>query len=318
MSSTGHQLNVQASRVFLSYAREDKQKVKAIYRELSKQGFTPWLDITDLEPGQDWQQVIGSAIKNARFVLMFLSNKSVAKRGYFQREIAEALRTAETIPHGQKFIIPVRLEECFVPEKLSNWHWCDVFKPHGLSKLIGALRGPSESRSSSHRRTHKRRERLSEDALLDLLLAEKYWEREECRIGRFPNGRVAISNGAMLELRNEVPQIFEQLHLNVRQSLKLTPYQVRRATPHARKYRRDSNAVTAIKKGVSPFFLLFESRAGVRCAVDPDYVAYILRKYPHATVHLTGKESPIVVEEGKTVRFLLMPMNVGDKELEST
>jgi hypothetical protein len=316
VSSRSKQLNVQAARVFLSYAREDKQKVKAIYRELSVQGFTPWLDMADLEPGQDWQQVIGKAIRNARFVLMFLSKKSVAKRGYFQREISEALRTAETIPEGQKFIIPVRLEECFVPEKLSNWHWCDVFKPYGLRKLIETLGTSLGGSPSPNRRPRRRRGRLTEDALFDLLLAEKYWERKQCRIGKLPDGRVAISNGAMLEFRTEVPRVFKDLYQSVRQALELAPSQVNHVTPKPSEYRQSGNVVTSIKKGAASYYLLLESRGGARCAVDIDYVTYILQKYPRATIYLAGKEPKVMVEEDEAVRFLLMPMSVGNKGLE--
>jgi hypothetical protein len=124
----------------------------------------------------------------------------------------------------------------------------------------------------------------------------------------------------MLEFRTEVPRAFEELYRSVRQALKLTPNQVSHVTPSTGEYRKRGNIVTAIKRGASSFYLLLESRAGVRCAVDPDYLTYILQKYPRAMIYMTGfvrGDGPIVVvEEDKTVRFLLMPMNVGHKELE--
>jgi hypothetical protein len=134
------QLKPQEPSIFLSYAKEDKKRVRAIYQRLRKERLNPWLDLADLLPGQDWDRTIISAIRNAKFFLVFLSNNSINKRGYVQKEIREALDVAERMPDGELFIIPVRLEECIVPDRLSKWHWIDIFRPHGLRKIVNTLR----------------------------------------------------------------------------------------------------------------------------------------------------------------------------------
>jgi hypothetical protein len=133
-------LEPQSPLIFLSYAKEDKDKVKAIYRKLRTEQLNPWLDVADLMPGQEWDKVIIRTIRNARFVIVFLSKHSVTKRGYVQKEIKEALDAADLLPDGEIFIIPVRLEACVVPERLSKWQWIDIFRPHGFTKIITSLK----------------------------------------------------------------------------------------------------------------------------------------------------------------------------------
>lgn len=126
--------------IFLSYAKEDKDRVKRIYRRLMAERLNAWLDLANLLPGQEWERVILNTIKNARCVIVFLSNHSVNKRGYVQKEIRKALEASEKVPEGEIFIIPVRLEECVVPESLTKWQWIDMFRPHGFTKIVDALK----------------------------------------------------------------------------------------------------------------------------------------------------------------------------------
>jgi len=322
MSSEAKQLGLQAPRIFLSYAREDQRKVSAIYRELTNHGLNPWFDITDLEPGHDWQQVIGSAIKNARFVLLFLSNESVQKQGYFQREISEALHIAETIPEGQKFIIPVRLEDCRVPDRLSHWHWVDAFRPHGRRRLFETLQRSlgvsSPAQPLTRARTRQRQEgAASKKESLSLFLAAKFTDRGQFFTGRVGPGKFAVSDGAMLEILPSIPRLMQNLRRKIRQSKRLTAERILRVIPEKAVYKQIGNAAKGIRITAVPYYLVLESKSGSRCAVDPDYLFYALRKYPEATFYLPATSRlPVVVEEGAEVRCLIMPMNMGDKALQ--
>ncbi len=74
-------------------------------------------------------------------VVVCLSNGSTTKEGYVQKEIKVALDVAEEKPEGTIFIIPARLEEdVSVPERLSRWHWVNLFQDNGYDKLIFALK----------------------------------------------------------------------------------------------------------------------------------------------------------------------------------
>ena len=78
-------------QIFLSYASEDRKRVKGIYDRLKAEGFKPWMDTEDLLPGQAWKQEIAKAIRESDFAIVVLSSVSVSKRGYVQKEFKLAL-----------------------------------------------------------------------------------------------------------------------------------------------------------------------------------------------------------------------------------
>ncbi len=128
-------------RVFLCHASQDKPAVRELYKRLAAEKWIdPWLDEEEILPGQDWNHEIEKAIRSADAILICLSSKSVSKEGYVQKEIKRALDIAAEKPDGTIFIVPLRLEECEVPPRLSKWQWVDLFTPNAHEKLIKSLR----------------------------------------------------------------------------------------------------------------------------------------------------------------------------------
>ena len=128
-------------RVFLCHSSSDKPSILRLYHKLKDDGIQAWLDEEDLLGGQDWELEILKAIRASKVVLVCLSNESVNKVGYVQREIKYVLDVADEQPEGNNFLIPVRLEPCDVPERLRRWHWIDLFKePRGHEKLLLSVR----------------------------------------------------------------------------------------------------------------------------------------------------------------------------------
>ena len=125
--------------VFLCHASDDKPVVRELYKRLQSEGFDPWLDEENLLPGQDWKHEISRAVRDSDVVLVCLSENSVSKTGYVQREIKVALDVADEQPEGAIFIVPVKLEECVVPDKLSTWHWVNLEDTGGYERLVAAL-----------------------------------------------------------------------------------------------------------------------------------------------------------------------------------
>lgn len=140
---------IQALRVFLCHSSGDKPKVRALYHQLCKDGVNAWLDEENLLPGQDWQIVISKAVRNSDIVIVCLSKGSVTKEGYVQKEIKQALDVADEKPEGTIFIIPLRLEECDVPERLSKWHWVNLFDDSGYQRLMRALNTRAETKNKA-------------------------------------------------------------------------------------------------------------------------------------------------------------------------
>jgi len=128
-----------ALQISLCHANEDKPRARHLYKRLSEDGYSPWLDEENLLPGQDWNTEIPRAVKQADVVLICLSKKSITKQGYVQREIRIALDATEEHPEGHVYIIPARMEDCVVPERLGRWQWVDTFAPNGYSRLCRTL-----------------------------------------------------------------------------------------------------------------------------------------------------------------------------------
>lgn len=132
-------------QIFLCHSSSDKPAVRVLYHRLRDAGFQPWLDEENILPGQDWEGEISSAVRAADLVIVSLSQGSIGKAGYLQREIRMVLDVADQQPEGRIFLIPARLEECDVPDRLRRWQWVDLFEPHGYGRLLGALRSVAKT-----------------------------------------------------------------------------------------------------------------------------------------------------------------------------
>ncbi len=130
---------------FLCHSSGDKDAVRDLYRRLRADGLDPWLDEEDLLPGQDWAREIPRAVRAADVVLVCLSRASIAKTGFVQKEIGYALDAAEERPQGTIYVIPVKLEECEVPERLRKYQWVSLFEKGGYERLMRALRERASS-----------------------------------------------------------------------------------------------------------------------------------------------------------------------------
>jgi hypothetical protein len=126
-------------KVFLCHAHADRDPVRGLYARLTKDGVDAWLDKEKLLPGQDWESAIRKAVREADVVIVCLS-KQFSQKGFRQKEVRTALDEVNLIPNRDSiFIIPVRLEECDVSEKLRRWHWVDLFEIDGYQRLVSAL-----------------------------------------------------------------------------------------------------------------------------------------------------------------------------------
>ena len=131
-------------RVFLCHASQDKPVVRELYqRLLAKAWIDPWLDEEKLLPGQDWDMEIEKAVEAADTVIVCLSNNSVSKEGYIQRELRFVLDIALEKPEGTIFVVPVRFDDCELPRRLRSWHYVDFFpieqQDSAYEKLLQAL-----------------------------------------------------------------------------------------------------------------------------------------------------------------------------------
>jgi len=127
------------AQIFLCYARLDQQQVEGLYNRLSDSGFKPWMDKKDILPGEKWELAIQKAIRSSDFFLACLSANSVNRRGVIQKEIKEALDIWKEKLDSDIYLIPVRLEDCEVPESLRCFQWVNLFEEDGWERLVKAI-----------------------------------------------------------------------------------------------------------------------------------------------------------------------------------
>jgi formylglycine-generating enzyme required for sulfatase activity len=131
-------------RVFLCHASQDKPPVRRLHDALKAEDWIdPWLDKAKILPGQDWRIIIEKAVEYADVVIVCLSNQSVSKEGFVQREIKYAYDLALEKPEETIFLIPLRLDDCPVPRGLRTFQWVDYFgsdNSDAYSDLLEALK----------------------------------------------------------------------------------------------------------------------------------------------------------------------------------
>lgn len=128
--------DIDSLQIFLCHFHEDEPSVLKLYRRLRKEGFDPWLDKKKLLGGQDWELEIHRAIFNSDIILVCLSKKVIDRSGYIHKEIKLALDANDQQPEGKIHLIPVKLEECEVPERLRKKQWINLFKKDGYEQLM--------------------------------------------------------------------------------------------------------------------------------------------------------------------------------------
>jgi hypothetical protein len=126
-------------KAFISYASADRAQATKLHKKLIAKGIDAWIDVEELLPGQDWKLEIDKALHASDAIIICISNQSMTKEGYVQKELKHALDLAQEKPEGTIFLIPVRLENCQVPFRLKDFQWVDLFERDGFSHLEKAL-----------------------------------------------------------------------------------------------------------------------------------------------------------------------------------
>ena len=133
---------IKNATVFISYAREDTEKVFELYQGLLKFGFTPWMDKENIPGGAEWKLALKKAIWKSHFCVICLSRNSIRKRGVFQEEIKEALDVCKQKLEDDIYLIPVKIDKLddeVIPWSLSKFQWIGLYDAGGFQKLIRAL-----------------------------------------------------------------------------------------------------------------------------------------------------------------------------------
>jgi CheY-like chemotaxis protein len=132
--------------IFLSYARTDQSVVEQIYQSLVED-FRPWMDIHDIIGGEDWLHAIYAAIDKCELFIPILSNNSVSRRGMIVKEVKRALDKWNGMLPSDIYVIPLRLDDCPIPELVKHLQVIDWDGGKGFDRLCQAIQIAIERKS---------------------------------------------------------------------------------------------------------------------------------------------------------------------------
>jgi hypothetical protein len=105
-----------APDVFISYSREDRSAARRFAERLADEGFSVWWDAA-LRSGETFDEVIETALKAAKSVVVLWSPHSVASRW---------VRAEATLADRKKKLVPVVIEPCDRPIIFELTHTADL------------------------------------------------------------------------------------------------------------------------------------------------------------------------------------------------
>jgi len=170
--------------IFLSYTREDAAKVRVLYKKLKTLGFSPWMDIEDLLPGENWRLVVKTMIEKAQFFIACLSQNAASHRGIVQTEFKEALEVAKQKLETDIHFIPARLDDCQVPQRMRKYNWVNLFEDDGFEKLVDAIKEGMKRLGIFHLLRSQPIDRLSEDDVREIIKKRGFFDaasNDQCK-----------------------------------------------------------------------------------------------------------------------------------------
>nr|WP_256678345.1 TIR domain-containing protein [Pseudomonas sp. PB101] len=135
-------------KIFVSYAKEDREHALRYYDLLIQDGMLPWIDVKHILPGQNWEAEIGKAFLDANVVILLLSNKSVDKRGFVQREANDAIERLRYKQPTDIYVLPLLIEPCDVPSHIAGrLQYVDLSTPGAWEQVKASLQLAAEQQS---------------------------------------------------------------------------------------------------------------------------------------------------------------------------
>ena len=138
------------SHVFISYVREDSDKVNLLFEDLQSYGIDIWLDRNSITPGVRWKRAIRDAIQNgAFFIACFSSEYNNKTKSYMNEEIITAIEELRKRSIDNIWFIPVLLDNCDVAdydigagETLKSIQHIELFENwnEGIKKIVSVVK----------------------------------------------------------------------------------------------------------------------------------------------------------------------------------
>jgi len=109
--------------VFVSYAREDRERVVTISRVLKEAGLSVWLDL-QIPTASRWEDEITHELEQARCVLMLWSHNAATSE-WVRREGLSGLERAA--------LVPIMMDDCDIPDEFDSIQFANFTEWDGSS-----------------------------------------------------------------------------------------------------------------------------------------------------------------------------------------
>jgi hypothetical protein len=151
-------VNGLAGHAFISYVREDSERVDRLQAALDDAGVKVWRDTDQLWPGQDWRAEIRRAITadSLAFIACFSGISGQKEVTYQSQELSLAVEQMQLRAPGTPWLIPVRFAPCDIPDldlgegrRLTSLQHVDLFDgswERGVPRLLRAVLGVLQDR----------------------------------------------------------------------------------------------------------------------------------------------------------------------------
>ena len=138
-------------KVFLSYVKENKQSIRRLDKDLMDYGIDVVTDYKYISGGDNWKNRIRNLIyESGYFIACFSKEFNERKESVAYRELDYAIERVSDFPPDRKWIIPVRINECPIPNReirpgviLTDLNWTDLFPnakwDDGVKGIVKAL-----------------------------------------------------------------------------------------------------------------------------------------------------------------------------------
>lgn len=127
-----------SAKIFLSHSSQDKEFVRKLAFDLTKNNVPVWFDEWELKVGDSLNNKIGDGIKESGWLGVIISSNSI-KSSWVEKELNAGM--ASELEKKQVFVLPIVIENCEIPIFLRDKLFADFRADYsfGLKALLGRL-----------------------------------------------------------------------------------------------------------------------------------------------------------------------------------
>lgn len=132
-------------QVFISHAHKDNSICADLATDLGNRGFAVWIDLQNMQGGNQLDQTIQDQLKGREAFIVMLSRASV---GSFWVQMETGAYLALMSSDLNRILIPVRIDDCEVPPPMRSMLYVDatqMSREKAIDAIVKALDGPART-----------------------------------------------------------------------------------------------------------------------------------------------------------------------------